>query len=212
MAISSFRFAGLLVALSAGCAGKSAPTRPLESLLLLATADGATVNLVELARGQDATVLVFWSAGCPCVRRYQERVDALLDRYPRERVCVLGVSSNAGEPFADVLATARERGVRIPIARDEGGRVASALGARSTPTIVLLDRRGETRFVGWFDNERLPGKAGREAWLDRALAGVLAGHNRFASRTPVHGCAITRSLFSPPRPSCCDSKETLEKP
>jgi hypothetical protein len=153
--------------------------------------------------GRDATVLVFWSGTCPCVRRYQERVDGLLDAYPAARVRVVGVSSNAGEPYADVLRVASERQVRIPILRDEGGALARSLGARSTPTVVVLDASGAVRYLGWLDNERLPGDPGREPWLDRALQGVLDGKTSFASRSPTYGCAITRSPFGPQQGSCC---------
>jgi hypothetical protein len=196
--------AALLLA-AAACAGPSAGAGPSGPPLELVSAGGEVVRLEALRAGRDATVLVFWSAGCPCVRRYQERVDALLDAYPADRVRVLGVSSNAGEPFAEVLAAARERGVRIPIYRDEGGAVAEALGARSTPTVAVLDRHGQLRFLGWLDNEHRPGETGRQPWLERALDGLLAGRSDFAGRAPVYGCTITRSLFGPKPGACCTS-------
>jgi peroxiredoxin len=173
----------------------------------LTAADGSAVTLDALRAGRDATVVVFWSASCPCVRRYQERVDALLEAYPPERVRVVAVSSNAGEDFAETLATARERGVRVPLYRDEGGKIAESLGARSTPTAVVLDAKGAVRFRGWIDNERRPGEGGREPWLERAVQGVLDGKTSFAAKTPVYGCRITKSLFDKPAPgSCCSSK------
>jgi peroxiredoxin len=193
----------LLLAAAAGCATSRATAGAGPAPLALVAPDGRASTLAQLASERDATVLVFWSGTCPCVRRYQERVDALLDAYPSSRVGVVGVSSNAGEPFADALRVAKERGVRIPILRDEGGAVARALGATSTPTVVVLDRTGATRFVGWVDNERNPGEPGREPWLDRALQGVLGGSTAFSTRTPVYGCTITRSLFAPEHGSCC---------
>lgn len=185
---------------SVGSAGDDPP-------LSVLSADGRSVTLDELRAGRDAAVLVFWSAGCPCVRRYQERVDALLDAYPGDRVLVVALVSNAGESLADDLKTAVERGVRVPIYRDEGGRVARAMGARSTPTIVVLDRKGEVRFLGWLDNERLPGVEGREPWLEEALAGVLAGRNDFRKKTPTYGCIITRSLSEPQTSPCCSTEK-----
>jgi peroxiredoxin len=195
----------LLAALlaGAGCAGARPPAHAAGAPLLLAASDGTTRTLDELRSGRDATVLVFWSATCPCVRRYQDRVDALLDRYPAARVRVVGISSNAGETFADVLRVAAERRVRIPILRDEGGRVAEAVGARSTPAVAVLDASGAVRYLGWLDNERLPGDARREPWLERALQGVLDGKSAFAARSPTFGCTITRSLLRPEQSSCC---------
>lgn len=187
----------LLLALSgalAGCAAARPGSPQADRPLTLAAPDGAPSTLDQLRAGVDATVLVFWSGTCPCVRRYQERIDALLDAYPPSRVRVIGVSSNAGEPHAEALRVAKERRVRIPIYWDEGGAVARALGVQSTPTVVVLDASGATRYRGWLDNERLPGEAGREAWLDHALVGLLEG-KEFQARSPTWGCTITRSLF-----------------
>jgi hypothetical protein len=193
----------IVAALAIPSVGSAGDDPPLSVL----SADGRRVTLDELRAGRDATVLVFWSAGCPCVRRYQERVDALLDAYPRDRVLVMALVSNAGESLADDLKTAVERGVRVPIYRDEGGKVARAMGARSTPSIVVLDRKGEVRFLGWLDNERLPGVEGREPWLDLALAGVLAGRDDFRKKTPTYGCVITRSLSEPQTSPCCSTEK-----
>lgn len=197
-----------LVALPLAASGCGAARSSIEvgAPLQLRAADGAQARLTDLTRDRDATVLVFWSGSCPCVRRYQRRVDALLDRYPASRVRVVGVASNAGESIADVDRVARERGVRIPIFRDEGGEVARALGVKSTPTIVVVDRRGDVRFLGWLDNEREPGDPGREPWLERALDGLLAGRSDFQARTPTYGCTITRSLFGAPAGACCTNK------
>jgi hypothetical protein len=189
--------AGVALALAAAaCAAPQGPAPAAgAAALALVAPDGTAVPLDELRGGRDALVLVFWSGTCPCVRRYQERVDALLDRWPAERVRVVGVSSNAGEGLADALRVARERAVRLPLYRDPGGRLAEAVGARSTPTVAVLDAGGRLRFLGWLDNERVAGDPRREPWLDRAIAGVLEGGTGFAPRTPTYGCVITRSLF-----------------
>ena len=201
MAISRPFVVVLLASLALPLATAEAEDPPLS----VVSADGRRVTLEELRGGRDATVLVFWSAGCPCVRRYQERVDALLETYPKDRVQVVALVSNAGETLAEGLKTAVERGVRVPIYRDEGGRVARAMGARSTPTVVVLDKKGDVRFLGWLDNERLPGVEGREPWLDIALTGVLAGRNDFKKKTPTYGCIITRSLSEAQTSPCCSN-------
>jgi hypothetical protein len=77
--------------------------------LLLLTGEGNPVPLREIWRGHRATVLIFWSANCPCVRRYQDRVEALLERYQAKGVAVFGVSSNADETLAEVLRVANAR-------------------------------------------------------------------------------------------------------
>jgi peroxiredoxin len=202
MVISRQRISLVATLAAVGCATQALPNRPLAPMTLT-SADGSTVALDDLWRTRSATVLVFWSGECPCVRRYQERVDSLLDRYPADRVRVLGISSNAGESFADVLRAAKERGVRIPIFRDESGQIAESVGAHTTPTAVVIDASGKIRFRGWIDNERLPGEPGRQPWLDRALVGVLAHRDDFAPQVPIYGCTITRSLFGSSHCSAC---------
>ncbi len=166
--------------------------------LTLRSSTGAVVTLESLTKNADATVLVFWSAGCPCVRRYQARVDALRER---PGVQVLAVSSNAGESFDEALRVANERGVKAPLYRDDTGAIAAFVNARSTPTVAVLDRTGAVRFTGWLDNEREVGADDREPWLERALEGVLGGSS-FAARTPTWGCTITRHLFTPEPQHC----------
>jgi hypothetical protein len=169
-----------------------------DSELTLRSSTGDVVTLESLTQNADATVLVFWSAGCPCVRRYQARVEALRSR---PRVQVLAISSNAGESFDEVLRVANERGVKVPLYRDDTGALAALVNARSTPTAAVLDRSGTVRFTGWVDNERDVGADDREPWLERALDGVLGGTG-FTARTPTWGCTITRHLFTPEPQHC----------
>jgi peroxiredoxin len=200
MGISRFLWLGALATACASHATTPASVAPLP--LVLKAADGTVVSFESLWRQRSATVLIFWSGDCPCVRRYQARMEDLLDRYPAERVRVLGVSSNAGESFDQILRIAKERGVRLPLYRDEDGQVARAVDATSTPTVIVLDGKGAIRFRGWMDNERLPDDPKRQPWLDLALQGLLE-NRAFAARTPIFGCTITRSLSAAPSGSCC---------
>lgn len=191
--------AGLLLA----CAGpRAAATAPVElGTLPLVSTEGAQTSMGALLARADATVLVFWSAGCPCVRRYQARVDAVATAWAGRGVQVVQVASNAGESLAALRAAAAVRELRLPVWRDEGGHLARQLGARSTPTVVLLRRDGEVLYRGWLDNEREPGAPGREAWLEAALEGTQRG-TPFAAKSPTWGCTITRSLAAPEPPAC----------
>jgi hypothetical protein len=125
-------------------------------------------------------------------------VEALAAQYGARGVTFVGVDSNADDTLDDIARVTKDRGVTLPVWRDEGGRLAKALGARTTPTVVLVDASGQVRFRGWLDNEHLPGDGDREPWLEQALVGVLDGAP-FASASPTFGCAITRSLKTIPQ-------------
>lgn len=183
----------------AGCAGLTgAASSSSVTSLPLAHPDGRVATVAELLAPHRATVLVFWATQCPCVRRYQERVEALARAYADRGVAFVGVDSNVDDSLDDIARVAASRGVTLPVWQDAGGQLAKALGARSTPTVVLLDRDGRVKFRGWLDNERLPGEPDREPWLEQALDGELSGAPH-ASKSPTWGCAITRSLRSIPQ-------------
>lgn len=209
MAISDARLLVFVALVALGCANaNSSSIRAVTSQQLwLRTDEQSRVNLQQLWSAHRATVLVFWSSQCPCVRRYQARVDALAAEYPADQVLVIGISSNADESLKEGLLVAKQRGVRIPILRDEDGRVARAVEARSTPTAVLIDQRGTIRYRGWIDNERLPGDPEREPWLELAIQGVLHERNDFAARSPIYGCSITRSLLASNADPCCQQPQ-----
>lgn len=184
--------APLLAALLCGCAAAPLSGAPPDRLDL---SDEACrpFDLREEAARHEATVLVFWATGCPCVARYQARIDELR-RILDERVLVLAVSSNADDELADVVRAygARSSG-EVPLRIDPDGGLARALGVPTTPTAVLLDRQGRVRFRGHIDDERLPGDPGRTAYLEEAVFALLEGREVPAS-SPIAGCAITASL------------------
>jgi hypothetical protein len=195
MRISEMTMTLLLLALLAGCA--TAPVRdrlPPAEAVDLRTLEGAPFSLAEVVARHEATVLVWWSTSCPCVARYQERIDALRAHHAARGVEVIAIASNADDSLEVLRGARAQRAPQLPMVVDLDARLARALGARSTPMVVLLDRTGAVRFRGWIDNERTPGTPGREAWLEAALEEVLAGRPVQRPTTPAWGCAITRAL------------------
>lgn len=196
MAISrKVTLAGLPVLLGLMLSGPLASAALDEASSALHTEEGARLDLVALTQGQRAVVLVFVSAACPCVRRYQARIGDLSRRFGASGITVLGVVSNAKETPADVRRVYPRRELDVPLIHDPGGRLADELGARSTPTVVVLGPGGKRLFLGWIDNEREPGAAGRQPYVERVLEAVLHGRSDFGQRSPVYGCRITRQAF-----------------
>jgi hypothetical protein len=177
-----------------GATGTLKPDDP--ALHGIADVAGQPVDVARVVANHEATVLFWWATRCPCVARYEARMASLRAAFPAERVAMLAVASNADDTRATISETARERGFALPILIDHGGRLARRLDVRTTPTTVVLDRQGNVRFLGWIDNERLPGENDREAYAHAAVAALLAGDNPTPARTPVHGCMITRSIGS----------------
>jgi peroxiredoxin len=154
--------------------------------------DGAEFDLGAVVAANHFTILYWYATGCPCVLRYQQRIEAIAETYAADGVAVLGVSSNADDDLAALRESIDERGFLLPVIRDDDGSLADQLGVRSTPTTVVLDSSGAVLFVGWIDNERQPGQSGREAWLEDALRAAIAGGSTQVVEAPTYGCPLTR--------------------
>lgn len=184
------RFAAVVLvmfgALVSGCAS-GGTARLTESQVQVTTPEGA--SLAAVWKTHPATVLVWWSGSCPCVRRYEARVKEMATRYGAREVPFYYVASNSDdgpERLAQVSGP-------VPVVVDAGGQLARTLGVISTPTVAVVDREGAVRFLGWLDNEHDVGDPDREPWLEEALDEVLAG-GAGTRKTPVWGCTVTRSL------------------
>jgi len=180
-------FTGAVGCATTGATGSGLDVANLQDLR------GEPASLAETVRTSRATVLVWWSATCPCVKRYSDRIRALYERFAPEGVSFVAIASNADDG-PDVVAAAVADG-QIPFTAllDPGASLADHFGVVSTPSVLVLDSAGAVRFRGWVDNERQPGQGGREAWLEDQLTQMLAGSTK-TKRTPAWGCIITRSL------------------
>lgn len=100
---------------------------------------GDRIQLSSL-KGQ-AVVLAFWASWCGPCRAEAPSVDRLSRRLRDQGVTVLGVNTN-DDPEAAV-AFAKGANLSYPILSDEDGKVGTAFGVSSLPTLVVVDRTGK---------------------------------------------------------------------
>jgi len=148
----------------------------------------------KITAASKATVFFFWQSQCPCVVRYQDRIERLAERYNKEGVKFIAISSNSDDSEETMLRVSQERGFKLPIMKDYDGTIAHVLGAKTTPTVVLTDAKGNIQFRGWIDNERDEGDSERIAYLENALQDFLKTKTVAQNVSPIFGCRITRSL------------------
>lgn len=188
----------LLSAIPACATTTTTPFSPTTQAPLYA-ADGSPLSLLDLLDERPATVLVWWASTCPCVKRYEKRVADLAHRHPT--LTFVHIASNADDGPAEIAAATTP----IPILHDPTGELATQLGVRSTPTIVVLSPTGAVLFRGWLDNEHDTDDTDREPWLEDKLARIAQG-DLSLTQTPTWGCTVTRSLSQPGR---CHHPRTL---
>ncbi len=95
----------------------------------------------DLASERSApTLIYFWGTWCPVCRVEQGAIDSLAREHH-----VVTVALQSGTP-AEVQRYLSRYGLRWQVVNDPGGQRAAAWGVHVTPTIFVVDRRGEIRF------------------------------------------------------------------
>lgn len=141
----------------------------------------------ELA-GQKAAVVVFWSCVCSHCRRYDEYLNTFLERHPD--IALLAVASRQQETPDELRRAVRERNLAFPILIDPGGRLAKQWFTEQTPRAFLIGGDMSIKYRGAIDNFQFPGDPDYIAYLEPAIADLLAGRPIAQPDTASFGCAI----------------------
>jgi thiol-disulfide isomerase/thioredoxin len=155
-------------------------------------ADGNSVVLSSL-KGEQGTVVIFWSNQCPWVRRYESRVTELVDAFSEKGIGFVLINANDSVAFPRENTAESGRNAQryqLPYLIDEGSRLARAFGATQTPHIFLFDPSDVLVYVGKLDDS--PGDPGnvQNSYLKEALTLVLQGNPVVTAETPAFGCQI----------------------
>lgn len=115
------------------------------------------VNLPDevAARIEGPTFLVYFSPTCPHCQHAQPELNALAKEL-RGKASFLGIASGA-VPADRAQAYQRDYKVTYPIVHDADRQIASAMGARSTPSILFVDRKNKKTILGkdaWYPYRR----------------------------------------------------------
>jgi hypothetical protein len=185
--------AGLLV--STAPARAAAPPVPVEKKVPDLHLQGvASKNLhLHSLKDRQAVVVVFVSFECPVALSYTTTLSEMARRYEPRKVSFLAI--HPGSEDAAVLAReAKMAGLELPLYRDPRLDAARALGARSVPEAIVLDRDFIVRYRGRIDDGYLARLKKRPAVaredLRLALDEILAGKPVQMARTEVVGCPI----------------------
>lgn len=147
------------------------------------------INLKDIYQYKRGLVLFFWQNNCPCVKRYQSRMVSLFEKYNKENIGFYLIASN-NETKESIKKEYNKRNISIPILKDNEGKLAKALKVKGTPASVLLDQKGDVKFIGWIDNERKEFESQRKAYLQNAIDDFLNDRPIENKSSPMFGCPI----------------------
>lgn len=138
----SKKILGAAVMLAAGFFAVSA-SADVAPDFTLPSSTGENVRLAE-QRGQ-VVMLNFWASWCGPCRKEMPLLDEMSKRYSAAGFVLYGV--NVEEDNTDAKKLIKELGVSFPILYDTESKASSLYNVDAMPTTVLIDKKGEIRFV-----------------------------------------------------------------
>lgn len=181
--------------MSALCVAAATVVAALPASGLELGASPGPVNLVALSgdrfvmnnyQERPATAVLFLSSRCDVTEQAIADINRLYAKYRQRDLLFVGIASNPAEPGDELRTFAQRRGIIFSLHRDATGDVASQFGARVTPELFLLDRRGTLVAHASLHDDKA-----RQAF-DAALESVLQGQPIAAASRPVEGTPLDR--------------------
>ena len=153
--------------------------------------DGKDHSLNSL-KGKNGSVLIFIAVQCPVSNAYNERMEKLAQDYKARGINVVGINSNVTEPADAVKAHAAAHKMTFVILKDNGNKIADALGATRTPEAYFLDANNKLLYHGRIDNSRDTSQVNANDLRD-ALEATLSGKPVTKTTANAFGCSIKRA-------------------
>ena len=143
----------------------------------------------------DFLVVVFLGTECPIGNSYIPQLNALNQKYLKQKVKFAVINSNLSDTAEEIKKHALNYKLRLPVLIDKEQVALDIFGATRTPEAFILDRRRNIRYVGRIDDRigyRFKRAEARRADLEEALKQLLAGETPAIAVTEPEGCLITR--------------------
>jgi peroxiredoxin len=180
----------VLVAISTG--STAAPdAKPAANFTLV---DSTRKNWTLHDQKAKAIAVVFLAAECPMSNGYLPALADMSAKYAEKGVAVIGVFPDPETTTAQLVAHAKEYKVPFPLIRDPEQAAVTALGAKITPEVVVLDDKFVVRYRGRID-DGYTARLKQKPMVTRhdlvaALDEVLAGKAVSIPEARAFGCPI----------------------
>lgn len=173
--------------------GKAAPDFKLPAT------NGKTVDLSQY-KGK-VVVLEWFNHQCPFVKKHYEsgNMQALQKDYTAKGVVWLSICSSAkgkqgygsaAEHDAEVKST---KAAPTAVLMDEDGKVGHLYGAKTTPDMFVIDKKGVLVYAGAIDSQAdtdISSIKGAKNYVKEALDELLQGKTVATSSVKSYGCSV----------------------
>ena len=119
-------------------AGDDKPSSVAEIILPTANGPDGRAVVMTAPRG-GLSALIFYSSECPISNAYSPLLNRLRSEFPADKVNLVGLCVDPDLSDADMIAHAKDFGLKFPIVHDRKGAFAAKLGATVTPEAFVVD-------------------------------------------------------------------------
>jgi peroxiredoxin len=143
-------------------------------------------------------IVVFCCNTCPVVKKYQQRIIELNDKFAGKGYPVIAINSNdkevsPGDSYDAMKQFASDKGLKYQYLYDESQEIAKQWGATNTPHAYVIKKKGDAfilEYVGAIDNNADdPAKADKK-YVEDAVIALLGNENVAVTMTRAIGCGI----------------------
>ncbi len=150
----------------------------------------------KLSQYKGKIVVLEWTNHiCPFVKYHQGKaktMQATCKGFEEKGVVWLAIDSSSfcEEKVKGINAWIEEQAIPYPILLDAGGTVGRAYGAKTTPHMFVIDRKGILQYRGAIDDDSgLGGEASRN-YVKDAVDALLQGLTVSQKETKSYGCSV----------------------
>jgi peroxiredoxin len=157
--------------------------------------NGKTVSLSDFAG--KTVVLEWFNPGCPYVQKFYSqggKMNELASQATAKGDVVwIAINTTKGNTPESNKETAGKWSIDRPILTDDGGKVAKAYGAKTTPHMFVIDKEGKLVYAGAIDDKPdsdASSLSGAKNYVLAALSDLQSGKEVATPETKSYGCGV----------------------
>lgn len=161
--------------------------------------DGKTVSPADY-KDAKGFIVVFTANTCPYAIAYEDRLNALNDKFAPQGYPVIAINPNSpvvsvDDSYEKMQDKAKAKRFSFPYLYDEGQIITEQYGARVTPHVFLLKKAEsglEVMYTGAIDNDTRNVNPDKTLYVENAIAAIESGKTVAEPSTKAIGCTVKR--------------------
>jgi len=163
----------------------------------LTDTQGETHTLSDYVGEGKIVVLEWFNPDCPFVKKVHENHKTMVETYQAfADKNIVWLAINSGAPGKQGYGQERNAKAKedyampYPILLDESGQVGMTYGAKTTPTLFVINAKGEILYDGPLDNIPNPNEVGDVNYVKDVLGACCNGKDVDPKKVKSYGCSV----------------------